>query len=134
MALITLTCEHCNNEFTRSKRQYNPRFCSHNCRTTATSRKGFVGEKRQRANCYIDIMTENGWMSEHRYVMSQMIGRPLTEFENVHHLNTIRNDNRPENLELWVKPQLAGMRAKDLKCPCCGVSYLDATSCLSDQS
>lgn len=51
---------------------------------------------------------------EHRHVMEQMLGRPLRDFENVHHINGVRHDNRPENLELWTKPQPCGQRPEDL--------------------
>lgn len=46
--------------------------------------------------------------------MEQMLGRPLIPGENVHHINGVRDDNRPENLELWVTTQPAGQRPEDL--------------------
>jgi hypothetical protein len=51
---------------------------------------------------------------DHRIVMEQMLGRPLEPFENVHHINGRRDDNRLENLELWVNAQPPGQRASDL--------------------
>lgn len=53
-------------------------------------------------------------VSEHRQVMEAIIGRPLEPFESVHHKNGRRADNRPDNLELWVKPQPSGQRPEDL--------------------
>jgi len=59
-------------------------------------------------------VSANGWMGEHVYVMSEMLGRPLLPGESVHHRNGVRHDNRPENLELWVTAQPWGQRPEDL--------------------
>lgn len=51
---------------------------------------------------------------EHRVELARKLGRPLLANENVHHINGKRDDNRHENLELWVVSQPSGQRAEDL--------------------
>ena len=55
-----------------------------------------------------------GWVQEHRWVMEQALGRSLRSYEEVHHRNTVRTDNRLDNLELWARPQPPGGRVEDL--------------------
>jgi len=54
--------------------------------------------------------TKKPYILEHRLVMEQMLGRPLLPREQVHHKNGIRDDNRPDNLELWKTSQPPGQR------------------------
>lgn len=85
------------------------------------SRNGRWNGGRTRRNGYVMVYapehpacTKARYVAEHTLVMEEVLGRYLLPGENVHHRNGQRDDNRPENLELWVKSQPAGQRAVDL--------------------
>ena len=50
--------------------------------------------------------SRNGYFREHRLIIEKSICRYLKEEEVVHHINSIRDDNRLENLKLFATDSL----------------------------
>jgi len=51
-----------------------------------------------------------GYVYEHRLIMEGIIGRFLANNEHVHHINGMRWDNRPENLQVLSASQYARLQ------------------------
>jgi len=72
---------------------------------TGSGNPNWKGGRFKDANGYIRIKMKghrlsdhNGYIREHRLIAEKKYSRKLKKGEIVHHLNGIRDDNRPENL------------------------------------
>lgn len=125
---IEKICPACKGSFeTRWDRQV---CCSRSCARANDSavhgNGNWKGGRNKHGSGYIKAKADghpfadkNGYVMEHRLVVEKKLGRYLTPNERVHHKNGKRDDNRPENLELWActgfsKKDPAGQRVRDL--------------------
>ncbi len=67
---------------------------------TGVYRRGYVLVRLLSTDFYAPMMTKEGYVYEHRLVMSKHLGRLLLKQEVIHHKNGIKDDNRIGNLQL----------------------------------
>lgn len=108
-------CPNCRSTFTVLAKHKQQKYCSPGCRNRMAnySRSLRAGWKEQGKSGYIATTIRGYTVMQHRVEMEKSLGRALKEYEHVHHKNGVRNDNRIENLELWIQRQPYGQRAVD---------------------
>lgn len=114
---VIISCDICTKPVSRQKWQILKNvnhFCSTKCygefkktrtKENSTSWKGgkithIAGYIRTKVGVDHPMAGSDGYVLEHRLVMSNHLNRQLEPEEVVHHINHIRNDNRIENLML----------------------------------
>ena len=98
------------------------------CRRISEGKKGksFNKPRKERKlnnHGYVIIYVDNKAVLEHRHFMQQMLARPLTKFDIVHHKNGVRDDNRLENLELITANKNNKFHHGHVKCPFCNNTF-----------
>lgn len=78
---------------------------------------GYIEVLLNRDSPYFSMVNSDGYVLEHRLVMAQHLGRPLTKLETVHHKFGVKDDNRFEKLELRIGKHGSGIT---LVCADCG--------------
>ena len=118
-------CKICGKEFYAAKWQLDDKvnnqgvYCSRKCKYKGLEIDG-PGSRRKRKDGYIEIYypkhpdtVRGGWMLEHRLIAEQKYGRRLGKKEHVHHINGIRDDNHPENLEVVSSSEHQGITVRE---------------------
>lgn len=134
MPKMFLVCDWCGKEYTSYQCGKNFHFCSIECRRKAGKlvASGFDEDTRKRAGERITYYNQNvfnhgeykrrnseakrrrgsgkGYTKidgrhAHRVVAEEMLGRPLTSGEIVHHKDGDKRNNRPDNLEVMTQAE-----------------------------
>ena len=117
-------CLTCGKEFYYLKKRIVRKYCSRKCYGgNQIHPSNFRGEKHTTGKGYVDIYVPDHpyvkdhpykRVPEHRLVMEKKLGRYLYPWELVHHKDTIKSHNDPDNLELWVRNHHNGSRVDEI--------------------
>ena len=124
MKFISYKCRNCGKKKDVYASKYKgrfPKFCSYSCRNkfnlTGHFGKGvsnWKGGRRHNSCGYIFLRVNGKYVLEHRVMMEKFLKRELKKFEDVHHKNGIRDDNRIENLEVFTRSKHISNHRKNL--------------------
>lgn len=91
-----LICRKCNAKRVGSLAHFGP---TNSCwRGGKIYRRGYTLVRINRNHRFFKMCNSTGYIGEHRLVAAEKLNRPLEKWEQVHHLNGKKSDNRPENL------------------------------------
>jgi hypothetical protein len=104
-------CLRCGKEMrlkpSQAERMYCSKACDAQARTKQPLPRIYNGRPARVNGGYVFLWEPNhpnktmrGWQAEHRLVAESMLGRYLTSEGQVHHVNGVKTDNRPENLQV----------------------------------
>jgi hypothetical protein len=105
-------CKKCNSEYNPTRRHQ--KYCGYECAAAAQRKYLSIPECLENASRKLDKKIGYvrvycpmhpqantwGYVYEHRLIMESILGRILNKEEHVHHINSIRWDNDPNNLKV----------------------------------